>query len=115
MAKRQSIKGLGREVFFEKTQKDDKAVKHSTDISSKRLTDISVKQQTSFFERATFYVRPEQQEELEKLKIRLRSKLKKQNKQGKRQIDKSELIRLALDLLSEQDDDLLIKRLTDKS
>jgi len=52
---------------------------------------------------------------LEKLKIKLRSKLRGQRRGKKRQVDKSELIRLAIDLLNEQDEDLLTKRLTDKS
>jgi len=105
MAKRQSIKGLGREIYFQKTKKEDKQIS--------QFTDKQVKQQISL-ERATFYIHPEQQDQLEKLKIKLRSKLRNQRRGKRRQVDKSELIRLAIDLLNEQDEDLLIKRLTDK-
>ena len=105
MAKHKSIKGLGREIYFQKT-KEDKQVK--------QFTDKQTKQQFPF-ERATFYIHPEQQDQLEKLKIKLRSKLREQRRGKRRQVDKSELIRLAIDLLNEQNEDLLIKRLTDKS
>ena len=105
MAKRKSIKGLGREIYFQKAE-EDKQVKQFTDKQTKRQFPL---------ERATFYIRPEQQDQLEKLKIKLRSRLREQRRGKKRQVDKSELIRLAIDLLNEQDEDLLIKRLTDKS
>lgn len=104
MAKRQSIKGLGREIYFQKT-KEDKQVKQFTDKQTKQQIPL---------ERATFYIQPEQQDQLEKLKIKLRSKLREQRRGKKRQVDKSELIRLAIDLLNEQDEDSLIKRLTGK-
>jgi len=108
MAKRQSIKGLGREIYFKKTPEKEEIKQVS------QFTDKQVKQQISF-ERATFYIRPEQQEQLEKLKIKLRSKIGRQRKGRKRLVDKSELVRVAIDLLNEQDEDLLIKRLTGKS
>ncbi|MEA1964285.1 MAG: hypothetical protein U9O41_04060 [Candidatus Aerophobetes bacterium] len=108
MAKRQSIKGLGREIYFKKTpgKGEVKQVNQFTDKQTK---------QQSPLERATFYIRLEQQEQLEKLKIKLRSKVGRQRKNRKRRVDKSELIRLAIELLNEQNDDLLIKRLTGKS
>lgn len=108
MAKHQSIKGLGREIYFKKTSEKEK------DKQVSQFTDKQVKQQLPL-ERATFYIRPEQQEQLEKLKIKFHSKIGRQRKHRKRRVDKSELIRLAIDLLNEQDEDLLIKRLTDKS
>jgi hypothetical protein len=101
MAKHQSIKGLGREIYF----------KGSATEASKQtniLTDKQVKQQISL-ERATFYVKPEQQERLETLKIKLRSRLRERGQ--RRAIDKSELVRLALDLLTEQDENELLERL----
>ncbi len=100
MAKRQSIKGLGRQIYFKKTPEKEevKQVKHQFPL-----------------ERANFYIRPEQQEQLEKLKIKLRSTIRKQGKERKRLVDKSELVRLAIDLLNEQNEDLLLKRLTGKS
>ncbi len=100
MAKRPSIKGLGREIYFKETPEKEKIKQ--------------VKEQLSL-ERATFYIRPEQQEQLEKLKIKLRSTIRKQGKERKRLVDKSELIRLAIGLLNEQNEDLLLKRLTGKS
>ncbi len=100
MAKRSSIKGLGREIYFKETPEKEKVKQ--------------VKEQL-FLERATFYIRPEQQEQLEKLKIKLRSTIRKQGKERKRLVDKSELVRLAIGLLNEQNEDLLIKRLTGKS
>jgi len=106
MAKRKSIKGLGREIYFQKTKEKVKQVS--------QFTDKQIKQQIPL-ERATYYIKPEQQDQLEKLKIKLRSKLREQRRGKKHQVDKSELIRLAIDLLNEQDEDLLIKRLTDKS
>lgn len=108
MAKRQSIKGLGRQIYFEKTPQKEEVKQVS------QLTDKQVKQQLPL-ERATFYIGPDQQEQLEKLKIKLRSKIGRQRKGRKRRVDKSELVRLAIDLLNEQGEDLLIKRLTGKS
>ena len=107
MAKRQSIKGLGREIYFNKTSRKEEVKQVS------QFTDKQVKHQLPF-ERATFYIQPEQQDQLEKLKIKLRSQLRKQEKGRSRQVDKSELVRLAIDLLNEQNEDLLIKRLTGK-
>jgi len=104
MAKHQSIKGLGRELYFTEPPKQE------GNIQVKQHTDKTTKQQGST-ERATFYIRPEQSDQLEMLKVKLRAKLRGQRD---RQVDKSELIRLAIDLLCEQDDDLLIKRLTSK-
>lgn len=107
MAKRQSIKGLGREIYFKKASKKEKVKQVS------QFTDKQVTQQLPL-ERATFYIQPEQQEQLEKLKIKLRSKIGRQSRGRKRRVDKSQLIRLAIDLLKEQNEDLLIKRLTSK-
>ena len=106
MAKRQSIKGLGRNIYFRELKKGVKQVNQFTAKQTR---------QQSHLERATFYIRPEQQDQLEQLKIKLRSKLREHRRGRRRQVDKSELIRLAIDLLNEQDEDLLIKRLTDKS
>jgi len=108
MAKRQSIKGLGREIYFNKASKKEEVKQVS------QFTGRQVNQQLPL-ERATFYIQPEQQDQLEKLKIKLRSQLRKQEKRRKRRVDKSELVRLAIDLLNEQDEDSLIKRLTGKS
>lgn len=101
MAKHQSIKGLGREIYFKGSPTE---ASKQTNI----LTDKQVKQQIAL-ERATFYVKPEQQERLETLKIKLRSKLRERGQ--RRAIDKSELVRLALDLLTERDEDELLERL----
>jgi len=101
MAKRQSVKGLGREIYF-----GDSPTEASKQTNF--LTDKQVKQQISL-ERATFYVKPEQQERLETLKIRLRSRFRGRGE--RRAIDKSELVRLALDLLTEQDENELLERL----
>ncbi len=108
MAKRKSMKGLGRDIYFEDTSKEGKEGKQVNHFTNKQ-----VKQQISL-ERGTFYIWPEQQEGLEELKIKLRSKMRQQREPGRRQIDKSELVRLALDLLTEQDEEILIKRLTSK-
>jgi hypothetical protein len=101
MAKRQSIKGLGREIYF---RGDPTEASKQTNL----FTDKQVKQQISL-ERATFYIKPEQQEILETLKIKLRSKFRGRGQ--RRAIDKSELVRLALDLLTEQDENELLERL----
>ncbi len=84
------MKGVGRDIYFKES-------------SEKKL------------ERATFYIQPEQQDQLERLKVKIRSQLREQRRGKRRQVDKSELIRLAIELLNEQDEDLLIKRLTSKS
>jgi hypothetical protein len=101
MVKRQSIKGLGREIYF-----------GGGPIEASKQTNLfadkQVKQQISL-ERATFYIKPEQQERLETLKIKLRSRLRERGE--RRAIDKSELVRLALDLLTEQDENELLERL----
>jgi hypothetical protein len=101
MAKHQSIKGLGREIYFKESAPE---ASKQTNI----LTDKQVKQQISL-ERATFYVKPEHQERLETLKIKLRSRLRERGQ--RRAIDKSELVRLALDLLTERDENELLERL----
>lgn len=101
MVKHQSIKGLGREIYFAGSPTE---ASKQTNL----LTGKQVKQQISL-ERATFYIKPEQQERLETLKIKLRSKLRGRGQ--RRAIDKSELVRLALDLLTEQDENELLERL----
>jgi hypothetical protein len=101
MVKRQSIKGLGREIYFGGGPTE---ASKQTNL----FTDKQVKQQISL-ERATFYIKPEQQEILETLKIKLRSKFRGRGQ--RRAIDKSELVRLALDLLTEQDENELLERL----
>jgi len=101
MAKRQSIKGLGREIYF-------RGGPIEASKQTNFLTDKQVKQQI-LLERATFYIKPEQQERLETLKIKLRSKFRGRGQ--RRAIDKSELVRLALDLLTEQDENELLERL----
>ena len=101
MVKRQSIKGLGREIYFGGGPTE-------ASKQANLFTDKQAKQQISL-ERATFYIKPEQQERLETLKIKLRSKFRGRGQ--RRAIDKSELVRLALDLLTEQDENELLERL----
>jgi len=53
MAKRQSIKGLGREIYFNKASKKEEVKQVS------QFTGRQVNQQLPL-ERATFYIQPEQ-------------------------------------------------------
>lgn len=109
--KRKSLAGIGKGVdaFFDKPdesgkQQDDKAVKPQSDKAVSKHNDLQVKQQDdSDFERATFYIRPEQHTQLEEVRIRLR--------QHKVKTNKSELIRMAIDLLAEQSIEGLAKRM----
>jgi hypothetical protein len=86
-AKRKTMAGMGKGVdaFF---AKPEESVKDQDDED---------------FERATFYIRPEQQTKLEELRIGLRKHKVKTNK--------SELVRTAIDLLAEQSIEGLAKRM----
>ena len=107
MAQRRSIKGLGRELYFTETprQKEEPTPQEQDNLRT-------TKQESPTTERATFYIRPEQNDELDMVKVRLRSKLRGQRR---RQVDKSELVRLAIDLLCEQEDASLIECLVGES
>ena len=88
--------GKGMNAFFEEPEE-----------ATKQHTDIQTKQQPApDLERATFYIRPSQHITLEELKIKLR--------QQKIKTNKSELLREAIDLLSEQDLEALAQRITNK-
>ena len=115
--KRKSLAGIGKGVdaFFDKPgetvkQQDDKAVSKYNDKTVKpqngeavnKYNNLQVKPQDDF-ERATFYIRPEQHTKLEEIRIALRHHQAKTNK--------SELIRMAIDLLAEQSVEGLAKRM----
>jgi hypothetical protein len=101
-AKRKTMAGMGKGVdaFFEQPavpvkQQDDIPAKQQGDKAVKQYSCLQVKQQDDDdFERATFYIRPEQQTTLEQVRIGLRKHKVKTNK--------SELVRMAIDLLAEQ-------------
>lgn len=108
--KRKPLTGAGRGVgaFFDeeapanRVDRTTQASQH-TDIQASAASDEEALDE---LERATFYIRPEQQEALEELKIKLRRRNVKTNK--------SALIRQAIDLLGEQDLDALHGRLASR-
>lgn len=96
--KRKSMTGAGRGVgaFFDEERTStrvDEAVQTSQHTDIQAITGGGLDEDA--LERATFYIRPGQQSLLEELKLRLRRRNVKTNK--------SELIREAIDLLSEQE------------
>jgi hypothetical protein len=109
-AKRKTMAGMGKGVdaFFEQPavpvkQQDDITAKQQDVEAVKQYNDLPVKQQDDDFERATFYIRPDQQTQLEQVRIGLR--------QHKVKTNKSELIRMAIDLLAEQSVEGLAKKM----
>ncbi len=102
--KRASVAGRGLSAYFDDTST---AEQQHTDIQTYKHTDLQTKQQEDEdLERATFYIRPEQHSMLEELRIQLRKHHLKTNK--------SELVRAAIDYLSEQDIDVVIDKLSRK-
>jgi hypothetical protein len=121
-AKRKTMAGMGKGVdaFFAKPeesvkdqddlaakQQGSKAVQQQDSKAVQQHSDLPAKQQDDDFERATFYIRPEQQTNLEELRIGLRKHKVKTNK--------SELIRTAIDLLAEQSIEGLARKMARRS
>jgi hypothetical protein len=106
--KSMAVTGKGVNAFFEeKTAKQTTATSIQDDKAVSKHTSKDVEQQSDIdLQRATFYIAPEQHTQLEELRIKLRKHKIKTNK--------SELVRIAIDLLAEQDVDLLVKLLTGK-
>jgi hypothetical protein len=75
----------------------------NSSIPVSNSTDI---QPEAALERATFYIRVDQPTNLEELKLKLRKKGIK--------TDKSELVRIALDMLTSQDIDAIVNLLSEK-
>ena len=101
-AKRPTMRGKGREIFFERQ-----------DAQTLNPQTVKRPQQTPF-ERSTFYVYPEHHEHLDGLKIRLRSRLRQQGFK-RSHVDKSELVRMAIDMLLRESEDELLGHLTSKA
>ena len=99
--KRKSMAGMGKgiDAYFEETAQEEEPKSQHTDIQTKQHT-------TPILERATFYIWPNHHTTLEELKINLRKQKIKTNK--------SELLRMAIDLLAEQELETVAERLTSK-
>ncbi len=96
--------GRGAMAWFNES---DSMEQQDTDTQLYKHADVQTKQQEDEdLERATFYIRPEQHSILEELRIQLRKHHLKTNK--------SELVRAAIDYLSEQDIDVVIDKLSRK-
>ena len=102
-AKRSTMRGKGREIFFER--QDAQTLSPQTVKRPKHPTPL---------ERSTFYVHPEQHEQLDGLKTRLRSKLRQEGFK-RSHVDKSELVRMAIDMLLLESEDELLGRLTSRA
>ncbi len=98
-AKRPTMRGKGREIFFE--PQSAQTLQHQNIRKPKHETPL---------ERSTFYVFPEHHEKLDGLKTRLRSKLRQQGFK-RSHVDKSELVRMAIDMLLREDEEGLLGRL----
>ena len=98
--KRPTMKGKGREIFFE-----------SQDAKPSKPQDVSQPKHQIPLERSTFYIYPDHHEQLDGLKTRLRSRLRQRGLK-RSQVDKSELVRMAIEMLLRQDEDELLRRLT---
>jgi hypothetical protein len=90
MAKRPSIRGLGREIYFQKSE----PVKQAEGPADEPVNNWRIP-----LERADFYAPPEEPAEI---KSQFRAKLSELERSREPAINKSELIRLAIDLLQEQ-------------
>ncbi len=104
--KRKSLSGIGKgyNAFFEETEESPTAQQPPAPQSATETPPASEE-----LERATFYIRPDQHDILERLKIELRKV--DTHKGGKIKTNKSELVREAIDLLGEQDLEMLAERL----
>ena len=107
--KRKPMTGAGRGVgaFFDD---DIRGKPNSTDKQPSQHTDIQTNEgmgDEDVFERATFYIRPGQHSLLEEIKLKLRRRNVRTNK--------SELIREAIDMLSEQELAMLERRIVAKT
>lgn len=102
--KRKSMSGIGKGVDALLHQ-DDKTEKQHEAKTVNQQDDTQSNQQDDL-ERATFYIRPDQNITLEELRIKLRKLNIKSNK--------SEIVRKAIDLLAEQHTDLLVSKFTGK-
>ncbi len=101
--KRPTMRGKGREIFFER--QDAQTLSPPTIKRPKHATPL---------ERSTFYVHPEHHEQLDGLKIRLRSRLRQEGFK-RSHVDKSELVRMAIDMLLRESEDELSERLTSQA
>ncbi len=101
--KRPTMRGKGREIFFER--QDAQTLNPQTVKRPKHATPL---------ERSTFYVHPEHHEQLDGLKTRLRSRLRKEGFK-RSHVDKSELVRMAIDMLLRESEDELLGRLTSQA
>ncbi|NWJ98826.1 MAG: hypothetical protein HXX20_24045 [Chloroflexi bacterium] len=100
--KRKSISRTARGVDAYFTDANEVQDQNSS-IPVSNSTDI---QTEAALERATFYIRVDQPTNLEELKLKLRRKGIK--------TDKSELVRMALDMLTSQDIDAIVNLLSEK-
>ncbi len=98
-AKRPTMRGRGREIFFD--PQSAQTLQHQNVRPPKHEIPL---------ERSTFYVLPEHHEKLDGLKTRLRSKLRRQGFK-RSHVDKSELVRMAIDMLLREDEEELLGRL----
>ncbi len=89
--KRISMKGMGADTFFDTpvSQQDSKQVDHHTDKPVSELTGCTNKELT----KATFYLTQQHIMKLERIRL--------ERKQVGRKVDKSALVREAIDLFEE--------------
>ena len=98
-AKRPTMRGRGREIFFEPQS-----------AQTLQRQGVRPPKHEIPLERSTFYVLPEHHEKLDGLKTRLRSKLRQQGFK-RSHVDKSELVRMAIDMLLREDEEDLLGQL----
>jgi hypothetical protein len=104
-AKRKSITGAGRGVMAYFDADTDTMHPQDAAIAARQPAAIHTQHQPAEeLARATFYIRPDQHDVLEELRIRLRKHHVKTNK--------SELVRVAIDFLVEQDISVVIDKLS---
>lgn len=97
--KRPTMKGKGREIFFE-----------SPNAKTSNPLDLQTPEHQIPLERSTFYIYPDHHEQLDGLKTRLRSRLRQRGFKRSR-VDKSELVRMAIDMLLEKEEEDLLRHL----
>jgi len=118
---RQSIKGKGRDIFFTGGAPDAGVAekqevvlveKFSGVETFKRSEDTAVEMGTDGLDRVTLYIRSDQSLKLDTLKNQLKLKRKQKGLSTRQKtIDRSSLVRMAIDLLDEHDIEDLLKRL----
>ena len=110
---RQSIKGKGRDIFFTGGAPDVGVAEKLSGVETfKRSEDTAAEIGMDGLDRVTLYIRSDQSLKLDTLKNQLKLKRKQKGMATRqRTIDRSSLVRMAIDLLDEHDIEDLLKRL----